>query len=147
MEGGSETGEVNEGVVGEEFEIPFDGSPATKGFDDGGVVIGHGMMHAADDRHAIQPTGSHGEEFADLNAGYGGGDRLIDAADFPGGVGLEIPQVEMTGAAVVEEEDAGADRGTAVGPLGGCGGAIQQRAEPECKGGHSSAGQQPSPRQ
>lgn len=41
--------------------------------------------------------------------GTGGGDRLTDAADFLGGVGLEVPEVEMTGSAVVEEEDAGAD--------------------------------------
>jgi len=69
MEGGTEAGEVDEGVVGEEFEIAFDGSPAAEGLDDGGVVVGHRMMNAADDRHAIHPAGGQGEEFAEVNAG------------------------------------------------------------------------------
>lgn len=109
MEGGSEAGEIDEGVVGKEFEISFDGGATTEGFDDGGVVIGHRMMNAANDGHAVHPARGLGKEFSDMDARGRGGDGLVDAADLLGGIGLHVPEVEMTGSAVIEEEDAGAD--------------------------------------
>ncbi len=109
MQRGPEAGEVDQRIVREEFQIPFNGSPSAEGFDHRRIVIGHRMMNAANNRHPIHPAGSQREEFSQLNAGDGGGNRLIDPADFLRGLRLHVPQVEMTGTAVIKKQNAGAD--------------------------------------
>jgi hypothetical protein len=47
--------------------------------------------------------------FTNNDPGDGRLNRLIFAADLSGGFGLRVKRIEMAGAAVVEEEDAGAD--------------------------------------
>ena len=86
-----------------------------------GLVCVIGVAVRAEDGVFVSDGGGEGEQLADLCAGYGGGDGVIGAANFDGGVGFEVPHVDMAGAAFEHEEDAGFGFG---GP-DGCGFGLQ----------------------
>ena len=73
------------------------------------------VMDRADDGVAVGHLGHEREVLADLDAGDVGLDRPERAADRVGGVGLEVPGVELAGAADQEEQDAVDVRRTAAG--------------------------------
>ena len=55
------------------------------------------VIDRADQRIAVGHLGHQREVLADLDAGHVGLDRLERAADVVGGVGLEVPGVELAG--------------------------------------------------
>jgi hypothetical protein len=71
---------------------------------DGGSVV----VTGADEGELVGDGGVFGKDFGDLDFGGFGVDGFEGAADFGGGVGFHVPEVDMAGAAEVEEEDAGA---------------------------------------
>jgi hypothetical protein len=74
-----------------------------------GVVDGGAVMVAGADEGEFVCDGCvFGEDFGDLDFGGFGLDGFEGASDFCGGVGLHIPEVDMAGAAEIEEENAGA---------------------------------------
>ena len=64
------------------------------------------VVNRAQDRVAVGRLGHEGEVLADFDAGHVGLDRPERPAHVVGGVGLEVPGVELAGAADEEEEDA-----------------------------------------
>ena len=72
---------------------------------DGVVVVAVG--DGADEGEAIGAAGEAGQVFGDGNARDARRDGAELAADLGGGVGFEVEDVEVGGAAVVEDEDAG----------------------------------------
>jgi hypothetical protein len=71
---------------------------------DGGSVV----VTGADEGELVGDGGVFGKDFGDLDFGGFGVDGFEGAADFGGGVGFHVPEVDMAGTAEVEEEDAGA---------------------------------------
>ena len=64
------------------------------------------VVDRAQDRVAVGRLGHEREMLADFDAGHVGLDRPERPADVVGGVGLEVPGVELAGTADEEEEDA-----------------------------------------
>jgi hypothetical protein len=71
---------------------------------DGGAVV----VTGADEGELVGDGGVFGKDFGDLDFRGFGVDGFEGAADFGGGVGFHVPEVDMAWTAEVEEEDAGA---------------------------------------
>ena len=71
------------------------------------VAVLGGMLQTADDGPFVHDAGGLRQEFAELDAGDRGGDRLELAPDIDRGVGLHVPGFELTGAAAHVEHDGG----------------------------------------
>jgi len=68
-------------------------------------VIAIAVADRADEGYTIGHCGELGEELADFHAGHDGFDRVVFAADFGGGVGLEVPHVDVGRAARQKDVD------------------------------------------
>ncbi len=77
----------------------------------GGVGVVDAVVGGADEGAAVHLPGQARQQLAHLDAGDGGGDRLELAANLGRGVRLHVPHVEVAGAAVEEDEDAGVGLG------------------------------------
>lgn len=91
----------------------------------GGSVDRHVVGHGAEQCEAIHLLREEGEVFAEMDVGDGGLDGIEVAADFGGRGGLHVPEVDVTGTAEEENENAGivpmAGGGIQVGVFGGKG--------------------------
>ena len=70
-----------------------------------GVVTAVLMMDGADDGQFVHALGHAREEFGDVNTRNVRADWVKIAADLEGSVGLRIPEVNVAGRSVVEDED------------------------------------------
>ena len=68
------------------------------------------MCHAADQGDLVHQAGGPRQVLADLHPRHRRRDGLELAPHLGGGVGLRVEGVEVTGPAVVEDQDAGPDR-------------------------------------
>ena len=86
----------------------------------GARVLDFGMGHAANQRILIRDARGLWQQFTDLDPWHAGVDRLVGAADFLTGFGLQIPHVLVWHTTPHEEQD---DRQVvvAVGGPGGLG--------------------------
>ena len=69
-------------------------------------MIAHGMIQAAHDRQLIRHTGGTWQVLTDLDASHAAGDGPKLTTYLAWGVGLHIPRVEVTGPAIVENQNA-----------------------------------------
>ena len=114
--------------------------PAGQGLVNGRVVVGDRVRHAPDDRQAIGQPGRQRQPVGDPEPGQARGDRIELAPDLARGVGLRVPQIEVAGTAVMEQQDHGADRSRRLAE--GLG--TEQPGEREGRGTHP---QDPDPQQ
>jgi len=111
--GGGEisSGECGEGrpVFGSGFISDWGAEVFATGvhFTAGRAVDGHTVRHRPEEAELVHLIGEKGEVFANLDAGDVGGDGFEFATDFGGSIGLHVPEVDVTGAAEEEDEDAG----------------------------------------
>jgi len=79
------------------------------------VHSGGGVVNGTDEREFIGMPCGPGEDLADLDAVRAGLDRPVRTADLGRRVGLQVEGIEMAGAAVVEDDDAGTNAGLGAG--------------------------------
>src|SRR5262249_62201241 len=65
------------------------------------------VVQGADERELVGDLGLLGEKLADLDAGHVGADRLPETAVLGRCIGLEVVEIQVTGAAVEPDEDDG----------------------------------------
>jgi hypothetical protein len=65
------------------------------------------MMAGADEGEVVGDGRVFGEDLGNLDVWGLGADRLEGAPHLCGGIGLHVPEVDVTGTAEIEEEDAG----------------------------------------
>ena len=97
-------------VVAQELEITLERITAAQRRECRRVVVGHRMVHAAHDRQTVHDPCCLGQVLADPNPWHGGRDRAELAADLRRGIRLHVICVDMAGPAVMEDQDARADR-------------------------------------
>ena len=70
-----------------------------------------GVMHTVDQGYLMHDPRHVGQVFTDLRARNGSGNWIEFATCLDRGVGLHVEGIDMAGAAVLEDQNAGADIG------------------------------------
>ena len=97
-------------VVPQQLQVPLERVAAAERRERRRVVVGHRVVHAADDRQPVGHAGRRGQVLADVEARHAGRDRPELPANLARGVGLHVPGVDVARAAVIEDQDARPDR-------------------------------------
>ena len=72
----------------------------------GRIVFVHPVLHAADDGDFVHDPRGAGKMFADPQAGYRSCNRLELAANLCRRIRFHVERIEVTGSAVIENQDA-----------------------------------------
>ena len=72
------------------------------------VVIAVAVRHGANEAAAVRQSRQARQQLTHIDARNRSGNRLVRAANLGRGAGLEVQGVDMTGAAVLDDEDTGA---------------------------------------
>jgi hypothetical protein len=83
---------------------------AAEGRECRGVMVGHRVMHAPENRQTIHDPGGAGHVLANPQARYAGGNRAEEFPDLAWRREFHVPGIEMAGTAVIEDQDARPDR-------------------------------------
>ena len=75
--------------------------------DRGGMAVIDPMIHGPDHGHSVHPCCHSGQPIAKANTGKRSGNSFEFATNFGGGVWLGVPHIQMAGASVKEDQDAG----------------------------------------
>ena len=97
-------------IVAQQLLISLERITAAKGRECRGVMVGHRVMHAPENRQTIHDAGGMRHVLAHPQAWYAGRNRVENAPDLAWRRGFHVPGIKMTGAAVVEDQDARPDR-------------------------------------
>ena len=97
-------------VVAQELEVPLERVAAAQGRERRRIVVGHRVVHAPDDRQPVHHPRRLGQVLADPQPRHAGRDRAELAADLRRGVRLHVEGIDVAGTAVIEDQDARADR-------------------------------------